>query len=235
MEEAVKAVTPYEQQEYGALLRWLNDTIVMVRQAYVGDSEQPIRNLFKELTLYAPVIKAFIEYRRYKGKKSTADILYSMNSINVEMKEEYTKRPKNEHGVIEVASDSYQDFAKHWREKIEQINKMKKNEFLELFLKTFFGLYRYHTSGLDVINMNERTLDNFTLLCVKINQLNDLDLVVDQLYRTYDNPKYNEWYYGTSAFGGRKLSRRRKSNSKSKLKRRRKSSHRRQSHRRQRH
>lgn len=231
MEEAVKAVTPYEQQEYGALLSWLNRTMVMVRQAYVGDSEQPIRNLFKELTMYAPVIREFIKYRTYKGKKLTADILYSMNSINVEMKEEYTKRPKNEHGVIEVASDSYQDFAKRWREKIEEMT--NENEFLELFLKTFFGLYRYHTSGLDVINMNERTLDNFTLLCVKINQLKDL--VVDQLYRTYDNPKYNEWYYGTSAFGGRKLSRRRKSNSKSKLKRRRKSSHRRQSHRRQRH
>jgi hypothetical protein len=236
----MEPVTALDQQQYGELLGWLNGTMVTVRKTYEEDSEQPIRNLFKELTLYSPVIKEFIEYRKNKGKKVTSGILSSMHSIKVEMKKEYEQRPKNEDGVIEVASDAYQQFAKRWREKTEQINKMNhENEFLELFLKTFLGLYRSSGGDFDVINVNEKKLDNFTLLCVKINQLDDL--VIDQLYQTYENPEYNEWYYGKYAYvpyrgmGGRKLSRRRKSNSKSKLKRRRKSSHRRQSHRRQRH
>lgn len=232
----MEEVTPFERQEYGALLSWLNRTMVMVRQAYVGDSEQPIRNLFKELTLYYPLIKEFIEYRKNKGKKLTSDVLYSMNSINLEMKADFEKRPRNERGMTIVGSDSYKEFAERWREKIEKINQLTNNdEFLESFLKTFFGLYRTR----DYIDLDEKKLDNFTLLCVKIAQLNDL--VLDQLYQTYSNPQYNEWYYGRSVYvpyrgmGGRKISRRRKSNSKSKLKRRRKSSHRRQSHRRQRH
>ena len=85
--------------------------------------------------------------------------------------------------------------------------------------------------------MNEKKLDNFTLLCAKINQLTDF--VIKQLYLTYNNPKYNGWYYEDAfayPIGGRKLSRRRKSNPKSKSKHKHKRrSYKKSSYRRQRH
>jgi hypothetical protein len=154
-----------------------------------------------------------------------------MQSIKADYEADYEQMPKNEDDVIEVASHAYQEFAKRWIEKTKEIE----DKFLELFLNTFLGSSRT-SDGDYVINMNEKKLDNFTLLCAKINQLTDF--VIEQLYLTYNNPKYNGRYYEDAfayPIGGRKLSRRRKSNpkSKSKLKRRRKSSHRRQSHRRQ--
>ena len=233
----MEAVTALDKQKYHELLGWLNGTKVMVRKDYDNDSEQSISNLFKELALYSRVIKEFIEYRKNKGRKVTSSLVYSMQSIKADIERQM---PKNEDDVIEVGSHAYQEFAKRWIEKTEPIE--KEDKFLELFLNTFLGSSRSSDdAAFYVINMNEKKLDNFTLLCVKIAQLDEF--VFLQLYETYDVRKYNEWYLDPEQnfkhfkMGGRKLSRRRKSNpkSKSKLKRRRKSSHRRQSHRRQSH
>ena len=221
----MESETPLVQQEYGALLRWLDGTMVNVRESYVEDSLQPIRNLFTALGMFYPLIAKFIEYRKNKGKKLTSDTVYLMYSINVEMKEEFKKKPQ-----VVTTSDSYKEFVKRWEARTEKINKTTNNdEFLESFLQTFFGLYRSR----DSIDFDVKTLENFTLLCTEISQLNDL--VLDQLYQTYTNPKYNEWYQ-KRYIGGRKLSRRRKSNSKSKLKyNKRRRSYKKSSHKRQRH
>jgi hypothetical protein len=85
----MESETPLVQQEYGALLRWLDGTMVNVRESYVEDSLQPIRNLFTALGMFYPLIAKFIEYRKNKGKKLTLDTVSLMYSINVEMKEEF--------------------------------------------------------------------------------------------------------------------------------------------------
>lgn len=219
-----------DKKKFDALLRWLNETRVIVRELYVGDSEQPIRNLFNTVGLYYPLVVKFIEYRKNKGRKFTLETVYLMNGINAEMKEEFEKRPRNEAGIVIVASDSYKDFVKHWKERVEKLYKLTNNdEFLESYLQSFFGLF----SSRDDIWFDVKQLENFTLLCSKIAQLNDL--VLDQLYETYNNPKYNE-LYERSYKGGRKLSRRRKSNPKTKSKHnKRRRSYKKSSHRRQRH
>ena len=58
----MESETPLVQQEYGALLRWLDGTMVNVRESYVEDSLQPIRNLFSKLILFREFIEMFITF-----------------------------------------------------------------------------------------------------------------------------------------------------------------------------
>ena len=87
----MEAATPFDRQEYGALLTWLNKTVVTVRKLYEDDSEQPIRELFIALRAYYSLIVKFIEYRKNKGKQLTSDTVDSMRSIIVEMKKNLKK------------------------------------------------------------------------------------------------------------------------------------------------
>ena len=232
-----------EQKDYTPLLRWLNGTFVSVHESVRVDSKQDsrifvtldatgsspkkqsIRNLFIALgTLFQLIVK-FINYRIIKGKKETSATVSFMYTINNDMKEVFKKRPKK-------TSVDYNRFKEDWEKKISVFRKWKYDDslkdFLDQFLNTLFNL--------DTFDVN--TLENFILLCSEIDKLDDS--VLQQLYETYPNSKYNKLYETETKIqeskGGRKLSRRRKSNSKSKLKyNKRRRSYKKSSHRRQRH
>ena len=226
----MEAATPFDRQEYGALLTWLNKTVVTVRKLYEDDSEQPIRELFIALRAYYSLIVKFIEYRKIQGKQLTSGTVDSMHSIIVEMKKKFEEKPD-----VATTSKEYQTFLGVWKQKIEQINEKQTDNFLESFLQIFFGLNSNKTDSLVFFNVID--LDNFTLLCLQITELSDI--ILEQLYKTYSDPKYNKWYeqrHSSAYIGGRKLSRRRKSNAKPKSKHnKRRRSFKKSSHRRQRH
>ena len=225
-----------QQKDYTPLLMWLNYTLVGVHESVRVDSKQdsrifvtldatgsspkkqPIRNLFIALGIFFRLIVKFINYRRIKGQKETSATVSLMYTINNDMKEVFKKRPKK-------TSVNYNSFKEDWEKKISVF---KWNDFLDQFLGTLFNL--------DTFDVN--TLENFILLCSEIGNLDDS--VLEQLYETYPNSKYNKLYETETKIqeskGGRKLSRRRKSNSKSKLKyNKRRRSYKKSSHRRQRH
>ena len=219
-----------QQKDYTPLLRWLNGTFVSVHESVRVDSKQdsriPIRNLFIALGTFFQLIVKFINYRIIKGKKETSATVSFMYTINNDMKEVFKKRPKK-------TSVDYNIFKEEeWEKKISVFRKWKYDDslkdFLHQFLNTFFNLNTFDVN----------TLENFILLCSEIDKLDDS--VLQQLYETYPNSKYNKLYETETKIqeskGGRKLSRRRKSNSKSKLKyNKRRRSYKKSSHRRRRH
>jgi hypothetical protein len=228
-----------DEVKYTDLLKWLKDTKVLVREDFVGDSQQPIRNLFINLGLFYALIRQFITLRKLEGIGICQETLYSMHSIIAEMSNMYgnaprkisSKYPDHSKGVIIVGSPEYKSFFKtSWEPMIHGMKEQyEKNEFLTSLLTMFGGIwFDSHTL---------KTLENFETLFSEIFKMNDP--LVNQLYETYclDGLKYYRWYMTSDvARGGRKLTRRRKSNPKSKSKRKYKQrSYKKSSYRRQRH
>ena len=236
-----------DEVKYADLLNWLKDTKVLVREDYVGDSQQPIRNLFSNLGLFYRLIQQFITLRKLEGRGICQETLYSMHSIIAEMSNMYGNVPRKispdypdfPKGIIMVSSPEYKSFFEtSWEPMIRGMQKQyEKNEFLTSFLE-MFGMY-YSNGRFTILfdSHTRKTLENFETLFSEIIKMNDP--LVNQLYETYclDSLKYYRWYTTSGvARGGRKLTRRRKSNPKSKSKRKHKSrSYKKGSYRRQRH
>lgn len=202
-----------DEQKYAYLLEWLKFTKVLVREDYVGDSEQSIRILFSKLGLYYKFIGTFIDFRKRQGRAKTMDTIDMMGRIIERMSTEYKKIPKNERGIIVVGSPEYKSFFENsWKPMIRDLQKQfEKNTFLTSFLEVFGNLYYDH------IWFDLKQLQNFRTLFFEINKLDET--VLNQLYETYcvHSYDYQRWYeHSFDRGGGRKLTRRRKSNPKSK-------------------
>jgi hypothetical protein len=221
-----------DEKKYAYLLEWLKFTMVLVREDYVGDSEQSIRNLFSKLGLYYKFIGTFIEFRKRQGKANSMSTIDMMDRIIERMSTEYKKRPKNESGIIVVGSPEYKSFFENsWKPMIRDLQKQyEKNEFLMSFLEVFGNLYNEN------IWFDLKQLQNFRTLFFEISKLDET--VLNQLYETYclRSYDYQRWYeHSFARGGGRKLTRRRKSNPKSKVKHNKRRSYKKSSYKRQRH
>ena len=218
-----------ESESTNKLLVWLAQTMVNVNE-YGGESEQPIRNLFGKLLLFYEFIQHFITLRK-ENRGISQETLSLMESFIDTMSKTYANVPRK------TSSDEYKFFFENtWKPMIREqlrivqassILNDKSRKFLVYFLKTYGDLYG------DKIDFDITLLKHFVTLFSKINELDEDTL--GKLYETYcqKNGEYYKWYSRWQG-GGRKLSRRRKSNAKTKSKhnkrRRRKSSHRRQRH-----
>ena len=233
-----------DEVKYADLLNWLSGTMVLVKEDYVEDSQQPIRNLFSKLGFFYKFIQKFITLRR-EGRSICQETLYSMHGIIAEMSNMYgnvprkisSEYPDHPKGVIVVGSPEYKYFVEtSWEPMIRGMQKQyEENEFLTSFLEDF-GMY-YSNGKLTIWfdSHTRKTLENFETLFSEIIKMNDIP--ANQLYETYcrDSLRYSRWYERAKR-GGRKLSRRRKSNPKSKSKRKHKRrSYKKGSYRRQRH
>ena len=224
-----------EERKYAQLFNWLKDTKVLVHEDYVGDSKQPIRSLFGKLGLFYPFIQKFIIFKKNKGQHASRQTIEEMAKIIREMDIEYKKIPRTDKGIVVVGSPEYQQFLKAWQAKFgSYLDKYKDNEFLMSFLEDFGNLYHRD------IWFDLKKMQNFLTLFSAINSWDDGDSILDELVKTYceDPLKYFEWFHAapTRYGGGRKLTRRRKSNPKSKSKRKHKRrSYKKSSYRRQRH
>ncbi len=212
-----------EERKYAALFKWLNDTKVLVHEDFVEDSHQSIRSLFGKLGLFHKFIQKFIIFKKSKGKAASRLAIDMMDEIIGEMDIEYKKRPKTDK----------QQFLEAWQAKYRSyLNKYKDNEVLISFLKYFGNLYDTD------IWFDLKKLQNFLTLFSEINNWDDGDPILDDLYKTYceDPLKYFDWFRAPKQYrGGRKLTRR-KSNPKSKSKRKyKRRSYKKSSYRRQRH
>ena len=202
-----------DEKKYAYLLEWLKFTMVLVREDYVGDCEQPIHNLFSKLGLYYKFIGTFIDFRKRQGRANSMSTIDMMDRIIERMSTEYKKRPKNESGIIVVGSPEYKSFFENsWKPMIRDLQKQyEKNEFLTSFLEVFGNLYNEN------IWFDLKQLQNFRTLFFEISKLDEV--VLNQLYETYcvRSYDYQRWYeHSFARGGGRKLTRRRKSNPKSK-------------------
>lgn len=229
------------QAKYADLLKWLRETMVLVKEDYVEDSQQPIRNLFGKLGLFFKFIQKFITFRNTNTSRMAYATLQSMSNIIAEMSKLYEKVPREispdypDHpkGIIYPSSEKYKSFfEKSWKPMIRDLlEQYKKDEFLTFFLENFGSYYDSN------IRFDRRLLQNFETLFSEIAKVNDT--LANQLYETYclDILKYNHWYEREIADrGGRKLSRRRRSIPKSKSKHKHKRrSYKKGSYRRQRH
>lgn len=236
-----------DEEKYADLLKWLSGTMVLVREDYVGDSQQPIRRLFTTLALFYKLIQIFITLRKLEGRGICQETLNYMHRIIVEMSNMYGNVPRKissvypdfPKGIIMDSSPEYKSFFENsWEPMIRDMKKQyEKNEFLTSFLD-MFGMY-YSNGRFKILfdSQTRRTLENFETLFSEIIKMNDI--IANQLYETYclDGLKYFRWYTMSGvARGGRKLTRLRKSNPKSKSKRKHKSrSYKKGSYRRQRH
>ena len=208
-----------DEKKYADLLKWLKETKVLVREDYVGDSKQPIHYLFGRLGLFYKFIQEFITFKKSKGKAASRLTVDMMDKIIREMDIEYKKIPRTDKGIAVVGSPEYQQFLKAWQAKFgSYLDKYKDNEFLMSFLEDFGNLYNRD------IWFDLKKLQNFLTLFSEINNWDDGDPILDELYETYcgvNSFKYSRWYTMSGmmsgvARGGRKLTRRRKSNPKSK-------------------
>jgi hypothetical protein len=224
-----------DEEKFKQLLIWLNTTMVVVRDNYVDGQRQPIRNLFSNLVLFSDLIKRFIRLRK-EGKMISTMTLENMKTIISEMTNEYAQIPRDQ-GVIRVGLDPYNIFfTKRWKPMISNLLRQhEQDDFLTYFLEKFGSYYDKY------ISFDSKVLENFKTLFSEINKTNDA--IANDLYETFykNRIKYSNWYTVNLA-GGRKLSRRRKSNPKSKSKSKSKSkhkhkrrSHKKSSYRRQRH
>jgi len=218
-----------EERKYAELFNWLNDTKVLVHEDYVGDSKQPIRSLFGKLGLFYPFIQKFIIFKKNEGQDASRQTIEEMAKIIREMDIEYKKIPRTN------GSSEFQQFLKAWQAKFgSYLDKYKDNEVLMSFLDNFGNLYHKD------IWFDIKKLENILTLFYAINSWDDGDSILDELVKTYceDPLKYFEWFHAapTRYGGGRKLTRRRKSNPKSKSKRKHKRrSYKKSSYKRQRH
>jgi hypothetical protein len=209
--EPIPIPSQMDEQKYAKLLEWLKFTKVLVREDYAEDSKQSIRNLFSKLGLHYNFIGTFIDFRKRQGKDKTMDTIDMMDYIIERMSKEYKEIPKNKRGIIVVGSQEYNSFFENsWEPMIRELqNQFEENTFLTSFLEVFGNLYNDH------IWFYLKQLQNFRTLFFEISNLDET--VLNQLYETYcvhlDN--YQRWY-SFDRGGGRKLTRRRKSNPKSK-------------------
>ena len=229
-----------DEEKYADLLQWLSGTMVLVKEDYVEDSQQPIRNLFSKLGLFYKFIQKFITLRKREGRGICQETLRSMHSIIDKMSITYGNVPRKispdygDHpkGVIFVGSPEYKSFFENsWKPMIRDLlEQYKKSEFLTSFLDDFGS---YYDSKIWFSFHSRKTLQNFETLFSEIIKMNDT--LANQLYETYGGLRYSRWYQ-RSERGGRKLSRRRKSIPKSKSKHKHKRrSYKKSSYRRQRH
>jgi hypothetical protein len=237
-----------KREKYAELLRWL-DTMVKVEEYYLPDDnpKQPIRNLFGKLRyVYDELIRMFI-IQCSKGSPMAS--LDAFNSVIAEMSRMYEKIPRKPmpdypKGVIYVGSKEYEQFFNEsWKPMIRNLHEgYSKNEFVMFFLENFGSLYRDKEIYFELQNIK-----NLQTLFAEIAKLSGH--LLTQLIETYNGgyadgrfdtasirPYYSRWYRREGEGGGRKLSRRRKSNPKSKSKHKHKRrSYKKSSYRRQRH
>ena len=189
------------QEKYAELVTWL-DTTVPVREYYGQPPKQPIRNLFSKLILFREFIEMFITFvktdSRYKN--NSAVTVNNMRTIIDEMEVAYNKR--------NTASEK-EFFKKTWKPMILNLQReYNKNAVLQRFFLDQFGRSLVD----EVISFDLNTLRNLETLFSEIIKLNEI--VLNQLDITYNRSEE----YSNLWRGGRKLTRRRKSNPKSKSK-----------------
>jgi len=218
-----------EERKYAQLFNWLKDTKVLVHEDYVGDSKQPIRSLFGKLGLFDTFIQTFIIFKKNKGQAASRWTIKEMAKIISEMKE-----------IDEKTKSSFQEFIDAWIKKFKSYPEKEEyrgNEVLTQFFNEFGNLDGQRFDR--IILFDDKKMQNFLTLFSAINSWDDGDSILDELVKTYceDPLKYFEWYHAPTRYGGgRKLTRRRKSNPKSKSKRKHKRrSYKKSSYRRQRH
>jgi len=225
-----------EQKNYSDLFYWLNNTMVEMEEDYVnGVQRKPIRNLFGYLKYsYKDLIQRLFEFilgvpseitpeeRRgletrdftdgeHRGLIQLGD---DINAVFDVMKRTYQEMPRDDEGKSNAESDAFKKFIKNeWN---PTINRLKREYSRNDFVTHLLERYRFMNEPVFFQPKHVRNLQTLFATIVKMPR----PLLI-QLRETFNDTQYYNTWYGPkleSEGGGRKLSRRRKTNPKSKSK-----------------
>ena len=224
------------EKKYPELFSWSNNTMVEMEEDYVyGVQKKPIRNLFGDLKYsYKNLIRMLFDFILGDSSEITPEerrglemrdftpeeriglikLGHDINAVFEQMNRKYKEMPKD-NGRSIVDSDAYEKFIEEkWNPTIDLLNReYSGNDFVTHLLER----YRFMN---EPVFFQPRQVRNLQTLFATIVKMPRRPLLI-QLRETFNDEQYYNTWYGPkleSEGGGRKLSRRRKTNPKSKSK-----------------